>query len=96
METRNYRELKNEPCSTTMEDFDLHPSATEEKAGNPKNEKTEGRACSVIPGTVCEGMIQGTFIEKFEECKSCEFYQEIKEKEENNFIPAITAIKKRK
>ncbi len=47
------------------------------------------RACSVIPGTMCEGMIQGTFIEKFDECVSCEFHKKTKEEEGEKFIPTI-------
>ncbi len=47
------------------------------------------RACWVIPGAMCEGIIQGTFIEKFDECTSCEFHQKTKEEEGEKFIPTI-------
>ncbi len=45
-----------------------------------------GRVCWVMPETMCEGMIQGIFIKKFDECESCEFYQKIKEEEKEKFI----------
>lgn len=34
-----------------------------------------GRRCAVVVGTLCGGTIQGTFAEKFQNCRKCEFYQ---------------------
>ncbi len=34
-----------------------------------------GRICWVVAGTFCEGKIQGTFAQKFEDCRKCEFYR---------------------
>lgn len=34
-----------------------------------------GRICWVVAGTDCEGKVQGTFAQKFEDCRKCEFYQ---------------------
>ncbi len=48
------------------------------------------RSCPVIPGTMCEGIVDGAFVEKFDECASCEFCQKSKEKEGDKFIPAIS------
>jgi signal transduction histidine kinase len=39
-----------------------------------------GRACWVVAGTFCEGRVQGTFAQKFEDCKKCEFYQKVTER----------------
>jgi two-component system NtrC family sensor kinase len=40
-----------------------------------------GRICWVVAGTFCEGRVQGTFAQKYEDCKKCEFYQKVKNKE---------------
>lgn len=40
-----------------------------------------GRICWVVAGTFCEGKVQGTFAQKYEDCKKCAFYQGIKSKE---------------
>lgn len=53
--------------------------------GNVDGNNAE-RVCWVMPETMCEGIIQGTFIKKFDECESCEFYKKIKEEEEEKFI----------
>lgn len=34
-----------------------------------------GRVCWVVAGTFCEGKVQGTFAQKYEDCRKCEFYQ---------------------
>lgn len=34
-----------------------------------------GRVCWVVAGTFCEGKIQGTFAQKYEDCLQCEFYK---------------------
>lgn len=96
MQTQDYRELKKnreDPFSTAVEEFDMCFSSAEKRTDSLNSEKAAGRACPVIPGTMCEGMIQGVFIEKFEECRSCRFYQKAKE-EENSFTPEIAALKK--
>jgi two-component system NtrC family sensor kinase len=39
-----------------------------------------GRICWAVAGTFCEGKIQGTFAQKYEDCKKCEFYQKMRKK----------------
>jgi two-component system NtrC family sensor kinase len=42
-----------------------------------------GRVCWAVAGTFCEGKVQGTFAQKYDDCKKCEFYQNMrKEKSE--------------
>jgi two-component system NtrC family sensor kinase len=36
-----------------------------------------GRVCWVVGGTFCEGKIQGTFAQKCEDCRKCEFYEKV-------------------
>ena len=40
-----------------------------------------GRICWVVAGTFCEGKAQGTFAQKYEDCKKCEFYKKATNKE---------------
>ncbi len=47
----------------------------------------DGTVCPEIPGTMCEGIIEGTFIKKFNECESCGLYQKIIEEDREKFIP---------
>lgn len=34
-----------------------------------------GRDCWAIAGTLCGGVVQGTFAEKLGNCQTCQFYQ---------------------
>jgi two-component system, NtrC family, sensor kinase len=40
-----------------------------------------GRTCWAVAGTFCDGKAQGTFAEKYEDCRKCEFYQKVTKKE---------------
>ncbi|MGE5893440.1 MAG: ATP-binding protein [bacterium] len=40
-----------------------------------------GRICWVVAGTFCEGKVQGTFAQKCEDCKKCEFHQKVMNKD---------------
>ncbi|MCL5022094.1 MAG: ATP-binding protein [Nitrospirae bacterium] len=37
-----------------------------------------GRICWAVAGTFCEGRAQGTFAQKYEDCKKCEFYRKVR------------------
>ena len=34
-----------------------------------------GRGCWVVAGTFCAGKVQGTFAQKYEDCRKCDFFQ---------------------
>ncbi|MEJ2324250.1 MAG: ATP-binding protein [Nitrospirota bacterium] len=40
-----------------------------------------GRVCWVVAGTFCEGKVQGTFAQKCEDCRKCEFYRKVTARE---------------
>ena len=44
-----------------------------------------GRACWIVSHTVCSGIRQGTYEEKYQSCLSCDFYRLVAEEEEDNF-----------
>ncbi len=41
-----------------------------------------GRICWAVAGTFCEGKAQGTFAQKYEDCRRCNFYQMVKKLKE--------------
>jgi len=65
-------------------DEDLHKIKCWEymKCGRDKDATTKcpahanfGRICWAVAGTFCEGKVQGTFAQKYENCVKCDFYQ---------------------
>ncbi len=41
-----------------------------------------GRICWAVAGTFCQGKVQGTFAQKYEDCRKCEFYRMAKKMRE--------------
>lgn len=41
-----------------------------------------GRICWAVAGTFCEGKVQGTFAQKCEDCRKCDFYRMLKKERE--------------
>jgi signal transduction histidine kinase len=62
------------------------------KCGRDKDATTKcpaysnfGRICWAVAGTFCEGKVQGTFAQKYEDCRKCDYYQMLKrEREKDN------------
>ena len=40
--------------------------------------QSAGRMCWLVAGTLCGGKVQGTHAEKIGNCKSCDFYGQVK------------------
>jgi hypothetical protein len=40
-----------------------------------------GRICWAVAGTFCEAKVQGTFAQKYEDCRRCGFHQKITKKD---------------
>jgi hypothetical protein len=48
-----------------------------------------GRICWVVPGTLCQGEIQGTAARKEMTCRFCEVYRQIKTEEGAEFFSRV-------
>jgi two-component system NtrC family sensor kinase len=75
------------PCQTD-EDLNKTPCWEFMKCGRDVNSEMKcpaypnfGRTCWVVAGTFCEGKAQGTFAQKYQDCKKCEFYNKAIHKE---------------
>jgi signal transduction histidine kinase len=61
------------------------------KCGRDKDATTKcpaypnfGSVCWVVAGTFCEGKVQGTFAQKYEDCGKCDYYQTAKKLRERH------------
>ncbi len=61
------------------------PAATADSLDGVHGGEAGGRACWVVAGTLCRGMVQGTFAKKFENCAKCDFYLKVKADEGPDF-----------
>lgn len=75
---KNCWEFKNcgrEPEGLKSQELGVCPAATETKLDGINSGKNAGRACWCLAGTLCGGVVQGTFANKMMNCMSCEFYK---------------------
>ena len=45
-----------------------------------------GRFCWAIAGTLCQGEIQGSFVEKAMDCMKCEFYKQVVQEQGPKYV----------
>jgi hypothetical protein len=80
-----------------VEELRVCPAATETRLDGTHGGKNAGRACWVVAGSMCDGEIQGTFAQKFRDCRKCDFYQRIKKEEDLDMeMAAALLVKVRK
>ncbi|MFA5844708.1 MAG: hypothetical protein WC971_07755 [Coriobacteriia bacterium] len=76
-----FKKCGREPGGAHVADLGVCPAATEMALDGANLGKASGRACWVVAGTFCEGVVQGTFAQKLQSCTECEF-KEIVAREE--------------
>lgn len=52
-----------------------------------------GRGCWVVAGTLCNGVVHGTFAQKYRTCGQCDFYEYVKTEEGENLVPTMKLLK---
>ncbi len=68
------------------------PAATEERLHGVHGGTNAGRACWVLAGTLCDGRVQGKFVQKFGECLLCDFFRLVKKEEGANYRYSIDLL----
>ncbi|HEX9020568.1 MAG TPA: hypothetical protein VF903_04855 [Nitrospirota bacterium] len=71
-------------------------AALEHRLHGAHGGKHAGRACWVVAGTLCGGVPQGSFAQKFGNCEKCDFYQLVKKEERAGFTLSVLLLQKLK
>lgn len=74
------------PGGTKREELGICPASTEDQFDGINSGKNSGRYCWRVAGTLCGGIVQGTFAMKVKNCSNCEFYHSVRLEEGQNFI----------
>ncbi len=69
-----------------MSELGICPAATNKYFDKLNNGEKGGRICWAITGTLCGGEVQGTFIDKYPSCVSCDFFKKVREEEGEGFV----------
>ena len=70
------------------------PAATESRLNGVHDGKNGGRACWVVAGTLCGGVVQGTFARKYTTCEVCPFYDGVRAEERGSFMLSAVLLRK--
>ncbi len=85
-----------QPQGHHVHDLGVCPVPLEQKLDGVHNGVNSGRACWAVAGTLCKGQQQGTFAQKFKNCKQCAFYLKVQEEEHMDFQLSAVLLDKLK
>lgn len=92
-----FKKCGRQPQGSHVHDKGLCPAAVEDALDGIHEGTNAGRACWVVSGTLCMGVVQGTFAQKFKNCEACDFYQKVRQEEfPDFFLSAVLLGKMRK
>ena len=70
------------PGGPNAEELGVCPVTIQQDLHGAHGGKNAGRACWVIAGSLCGGIIQGTYAQKLTNCWRCDFFNVVKKEEE--------------
>ena len=89
-----HKKCGREPGGAHVSDLGVCPAATELTLDGANRGKASGRACWVVAGTFCKGLVQGSFAEKLRTCTECEFQQKVAREEYPHFVYTTDLLKR--
>ncbi len=90
----DFEKCERGPLGAKAEELGVCPAATEKRLNSVHGGVNGGRACWVVPDTVCRGETQGTFAQKYKTCLECDFYKLVSQEEFPNLYSSIVLLKK--
>jgi hypothetical protein len=70
-----------EPGGQHSKELGVCPATVDKDHDGTNKGRNAGRFCWVVAGTLCKGVVQGTFAAKFKSCLWCPFYREVERQE---------------
>ncbi len=72
-----FKKCGREPGGNKADREGVCPAAMEKTFDSFNNGINAGRACWLVAGTFCDDQVSGTFAEKIDTCRNCNFYKKI-------------------
>jgi hypothetical protein len=76
-----YKKCGREPGGKNVNEDGVCPAADEQTFHTFNHGINGGRACWLVAGTFCDNIVSGTFAEKIDTCRNCEFYKMVQDDE---------------
>ncbi len=80
-----FKDCGRHPGGRHIHEFGICPAATDSRLDGIHGGTNAGRACWVIPGTLCKGEVHGPFVMKYKNCSVCDFYEAVRKEEYPGF-----------
>lgn len=89
-----YKGCGREPAGEHVADLGVCPASITTKTDGTNDGDNGGRACWAVTGTLCDGVVNGSFAAKIGNCMDCDFYK-IVLCEEGDHFESINTIFRR-
>ena len=89
-----WKQCGREPGGVNVASLGICPASTEMKMNGVHGGKNGGRTCWIVTATLCKGELQSHFGKKYEKCRICDFYNQVKQEEGGHFILSGTLLAK--
>lgn len=89
-----FKKCGREPGGDRANELGVCPATINRDLDGVHGGKNSGRACWIVAGSMCGGQLQGTFAEKYHNCKICDFYLKVRDEEGANFELSIVLLNK--
>ena len=76
-----FKRCGRQPNGAKSAELGVCPASTKQRTSGVNGGLNGGRAYWAIAGTLCGGIVQGSFASKVSSCLKCEFYQQVGEQE---------------
>ncbi len=78
----DFKKCERQPGGRLVGELGICPASTEKALSTVHGGVNAGRACWVVAGTFCGGVVQGTEAHKQHNCWKCDFFQHVRKEEE--------------
>ena len=73
-----------EPGGRNETELGTCSACTEERLDGVHGGRNAGRSCWVVAETFCKGKVSGTYAERIDTCRNCEFFRMVSKEEGGN------------
>jgi class 3 adenylate cyclase len=88
-----FKKCGREPGGAKVTELGICSATTEQRLDGINGGRNAGRACWIVAGTYCKGQIQGSFAQKQQDCRRCDFYALVKAENFETFEATETLMK---
>ncbi len=81
-----FMECGREPGGRNADELGICPASTALRFDKINHGKCAGRFCWFVAGTLCNGIVQGTFAAKTKNCIKCPFFLAVAQQEGKSFV----------